>query len=103
MTIFPGPTTRAVILIPAGADADRWRDECWAYCERCGYEVATIVAATADGWRTALEMWAVGQAEVIVAYRRGHLPAERVPRVEIVTEEPRRQPGARRTVRRYQS
>lgn len=89
--------TTALIMAPAGPRGARWRDECWEYCQRHGYEVIGVVPADVVGWRAAMEAWLTGGVDVLVIRYRSHVPADRVPRVEIISEEepPRRRPGSR--------
>jgi hypothetical protein len=71
---------RAVLFIPP--DAHRWLESCAQYAARHGYEVIAIVAAWADADHMAHQHDAV-----VVTGRRDHVPADRLPRLEVVLEE----------------
>lgn len=73
-------TTLAVLFLPSGACS--WLDSCAQYTARHGYQVVAVVSVWADAVRLARE-----NAAVVVAGRREHLPADRLPRLEIVVEE----------------
>lgn len=98
------PTTRrelkplqAVVFLPPGTPAaGQWTDACGEYVERRGYRLAAVCSA----WADAIRMVINGLADVIVVGRRDHLPRDRKPRVEIVTEETADAPPTRRRPRR---
>ncbi len=71
---------RAVLFIPP--DAYRWLETCAQYAARHGYQVIAIVTAWADADHMAHEHDAV-----VVAGQRAHVPADRLPRLEVVVEE----------------
>lgn len=76
---------RAIIYIPGGLEASRWLLLCMEYIHRCQY---TPVAVVRNGdWPSAQRMRDDGQADLIVVARRDHLPADRLPREEVVEEE----------------
>lgn len=82
---------RAIIYISRSDDLDHLTTACVEYCERRGYTLVSLVAGDPRGrkWRDAYEMLLSGNADVLVAPSRGHLPANRVPRIEIVDEQGR--------------
>lgn len=88
----------AVVFLPPGVPgAGLWTDACGEYIERRGYRLAAVCGA----WGDAVRMVLAGEAEVVVVGRRDHLPADRKPRVEVVTEaastaENRRRPRRQR-------
>lgn len=90
----------AVLFIPPGPSAERWRDLCGSYCHDHRYTIVAI----ATTWAAAFAMLISGEASVAVVGRRDHLPPDRTPRLEVVTEPqpvmPTRSPMSRRTVRR---
>lgn len=73
-------TIHAILFIPGGNCA--WMDTCAQYTARHGYQVIAVVSAWADAMRLARL-----HSAVVVAGRREHLPADRLPRLEIVVEE----------------
>lgn len=90
---------RAVIYVPAGREANRWREVCMLYCANRGYEVVGVVTAPRNvgRWRDVRAMARRDALDVLVAARRDHLPAGRRPRIEVVEEQPRSgRPPARR-------
>lgn len=101
----PGPTGRreigplhAIVFVPPGTgSAGVWTDACGEYVQRRGYHLAAVCSA----WADAIRMVINGVADVIVVGRRDHLPRDRKPRVEVVTEaaktgEEHRRPQRRR-------
>lgn len=72
--------TLAVLFLPSGAC--NWLDTCAKYTARHGYQVVAVVSVWADAVRLARQ-----HAAVVVAGQREHLPADRLPRLEIVVEE----------------
>jgi hypothetical protein len=91
---------RAVIWIPTHADLYRWGAACAEYCARHGYELYGVIHGA---WRDATRLLIAGDAQVAVIASREHLPPDRVPRIEIVSEVPGRERAAptRRRPRRY--
>lgn len=73
-------TILAVLFLPDSACG--WLDTCAMYTARHGYQVVAVVHVWADAVRLARQ-----HAAVVVAGRREHLPADRLPRLEIVVEE----------------
>jgi len=55
---------------------------CTQYCLEAGYEAIAVVRGV---WEEAMDYVAAGEAEVIVAAEDGDLPADRTPRVEVVS------------------
>lgn len=88
----------AVLFVPcAGPAAARWLKVCGEFADRKGYKVVSIVKA----WDDVVRMVHAGQATIVVVGRRDHLPENRMPRMEVVTEtEPQLPPEQRRPVRR---
>lgn len=75
-------TSRAIIYLRTW----KYGPECHEYCEAKGYRVVGVVYDP-DGSRydATFDAIVTGQAEVIVAWDYGDLPADRVPRVEPVS------------------
>lgn len=74
----------AVIYLPTGLAASaRWRDACAEYCQRRRYRIVAVVSE----WRDLARMIVEGQAAVAVVGRRDHLPRDRTPRLDVVTEQ----------------
>lgn len=88
---------QAVLFVPcAGQNAARWIDACAEHATKRGYKVVSIVKA----WDDVIKMIRAGQATVVVVGRRDHLPRNRTPRLEFVTDsEPEAAPEQRRPVR----
>jgi hypothetical protein len=86
-------TVRAVLLIPAGDidEAQRWahRDECLEHCKRREYAVVGVAARWEDAAYVVLQR----EADIVVAARNDHFPADRVPRTETPETAPA-DPGA---------
>ncbi len=90
---------QAILFVPfIGPPASRWRDVCAVYCARKKYRVIAVVSA----WADVIAMTQSGHATVVVVGERGHLPPDREPRLEVVTEENEvpQLPAQRRLVRR---
>lgn len=90
---------RAIIWVPSGNDAERWKRVCVDYCERRGYDIVSVIYVQSDGlaeWRQLAAM--ADEYEVLVVGRQDHLPAQRSPRVEVVADAG--QPPWRRRPRR---
>jgi len=89
---------RCVLFIPSGSGSRQWLAICAAYCETNHYEIIAIAAI----WDDAIAILAAGEASVAVVGRRDHLPPDRTPRIEVVTEQPTDdpQPMRRRPHRR---
>lgn len=79
MAVMVSPIA-AILFIPGGNCG--WIDACAQYTARHGYQVIAVVSVWADAMRLARQ-----HAAVVVAGRREHLPADRLPRLEIVVEE----------------
>jgi hypothetical protein len=79
MEVMVSHTINAILFIPTGGN---WMDLCAQYTARHGYQIIAVVSVWADAIGLARE-----HAAVVVAGRREHLPADRLPRLEIVVEE----------------
>lgn len=89
--------TDAVIYVPTGSSAARWRDACAEYCQQRRYRIVAIVSI----WEDVLSLLITGEAVVAVAGRRDHLPAQRRMRLEVITDlNPQPIPEQRRPARR---
>jgi hypothetical protein len=88
----------SILFIPSGPGARRWREICAGYCARKKYRIVAIVSV----WSDVVTMTRSGRAGVVVVGDRRHLPRDRVPRIEVVTEEVVEPvlPAQRRLVRR---
>jgi hypothetical protein len=93
---------RALIYIPGGEQMTRWQRICGQHVEARGYRLVSIVIDDAGGakWPNVLTLVRAGQADVIVVARRDQLPKDRLPRIEVATEEPTLQLRQRQPVRR---
>jgi hypothetical protein len=90
---------RAIIYVPT-VDRERWAAACFAYCQRHGHEVVALVVDGPGRWDQVFTMFAAGEADIVVVGSSDHPPADRLPRIESVTEELPRfgsDPGQRRT------
>jgi len=75
---------RAVIYVPADSpNTNRWTLRAIEYVEHHRYELDSIV----HDWDNISAMLATRDVDVIVALRRDHPPADRVPRLEYVEDE----------------
>lgn len=84
-------TLRAIIYVAADGDVIRAEAACLEYCERHLYEVVALVHGdhAAELWNGGITaMLANGGADVVVVWTRSELPAQRLPRIEVVAEEP---------------
>lgn len=88
----------AIAYIPAGLDAAAWTPEMQAYAEQHGYVVRHLVRH----WPEVEALLHLDDQLVVLVPTRGHLPPDRLPRIEIIDEEPQRPPapGQRRPQRR---
>ncbi len=68
--------------------------DCFAYCERMGYEV--VDPSPVFTWDDAMGMVLTRRADIIVVADHDEPPPERVPRWEAVTDPPGSQGRARR-------
>jgi len=93
---------RAVIYLPAGEQMDRWRRTCALHVEARGYELVSIVIDEASGerWSSIQALLRDGRVDVIVVARRDQLPPDRLPRIEVASEEPTLALRQRQPVRR---
>lgn len=88
----------AVVLVPPGIQGSGlWTDACAEHVQKRGYRLAAVCSAWADAMRMIFD----GIADVIVVGRRDHLPRDRTPRVDVITEanqagESRRRPQRRK-------
>lgn len=91
---------QSIVFLPHNVnDAHRWVMACAQYCAMRRYEVVAVVHT----WADAIKIIREGRATVLVTGRHDHLPPDRVPRVEIVTEQQHVTavpPSRRRPVRR---
>lgn len=74
--------SKAVIYVPAG-DYLQAATECLDALDVAGYELEGIVRGN---WPTAEAMLLDGRVDVVLVADRAHLPVDRTPRVEEVTE-----------------
>ena len=76
----------AVVFVPAAAsDPEEFASiaaPCLERVEACGYAFAGIVRS----WPDARQMLESGRAHVVVVASRSHLPRDRRPRIEAVTD-----------------
>lgn len=72
----------AVVFRPPGPGSGVWTDACGEYIERRGYRLAAVCSV----WRDVVRLVFDGLADVVVVGRRDHLPRNRRPRVEVITE-----------------
>ena len=82
---------RAIIYVAADGDLIRAETACVEYCERHGYQVVALVVGDGDGqswFHGVVGMLTAHEAELIVVWTRAELPAARLPRLEVVVEEP---------------
>lgn len=94
---------RAIIWLPDDPEWERYAGWCHDYCETTEREIVAIIDARAGGqFIDAMRMFIGGEADTIVVARRDHLPADRVPRVEVVAEERRHVAPATRDQHRQQ-
>jgi len=78
---------RAIIYVPNDEDQRKWDTACLAYCARRGYQVVARVVDGPGQWDQVFAMFKSGEAEVVVVARSLHLPSDRLPRIESVTED----------------
>lgn len=71
----------AILFVPS-SDFRRWLDLCGEYAARHGYTVIAVISDWDDVQSLARE-----HSAVVIAGHRDHLPADRLPRIELVTEE----------------
>ncbi|MEU5939424.1 hypothetical protein ABZ807_09555 [Micromonospora sp. NPDC047548] len=97
---MPHRATRdhAVVFVPATttdpAEFAAVAAPCLERVEACGYVFAGIVRT----WPDARELMEQGRAHVVVVADRGHLPADRRPRVETVNDAVRVNPAQQHVV-----
>ena len=89
---------RAIIFGPP-EDRERWEAECLAYCERQRYVVVSLIIGGDEKWPAVRDALMTGVADVVVVASKDHLPSDRSPRIESVTEELPAIPARRRTGR----
>src|SRR6476659_5812842 len=75
---------RAIVFVPSD-HFDPHADHCIEHCEERGY---TLVAIVRDNWSAVVGMIAAKQAEIVVVSTETHLDPERLPRVEVVADQP---------------
>lgn len=76
------PLLIAVAYVPP-RDYEQAAAECIEYCQEVRYSFAGLIRGD---WDAAVSMIEDGQAHVIVVAYASHLPAGRLPRVEVVAE-----------------
>lgn len=74
-----------------GPDFGQRAAECGGYCDRRDYQIMAVVPCDAEGkrWQEVLAAVAAGEYDVIVVRDREDLSPDRVPRLEVVSEEER--------------
>lgn len=77
---------RAIIYVPT-VDRQRWEAACFAYCQRHGHEVVALIVDGPGTWDQVFVMFNAGEADIVVVGSSTHPPADRLPRIESVTEE----------------
>lgn len=85
---------RAVILVPAGPDAEQDAQDCIRWCETTGHPVAHVIVGS--GWQEAVRICLDGDAELVVMPRRTDIRADWVPQLRVVEEERARAAERRR-------
>lgn len=79
---------RAVVWVADDPEWERYTRWCVHYCDRKDYVLVAVVEQRMGGQYHDVEgMIMDGRVEVVVVPDRSHLPSERSPRVEVVTEE----------------
>lgn len=86
----------AAIYIPTGADLNRWLTACTELAQARGWHADTLVRR----WDDLVSLALSGRAPVAIVGTRGHLPPDRVPRIEAVDEQPPLTVPAQRRPRR---
>lgn len=87
---------RSIVFLPNHVDS-QWMQVCAAYCTAHRYEIVAVV----HRWRDAMRLMDDGLATVLVTGRPDHLPPDREPRIEVVTEhQPEPESSARRRPKR---
>jgi hypothetical protein len=88
------PRQPAIVYIPAGLDAGDWSREAQSYADHRDYVVRHLVRH----WREVQALMRINDQLVVLVSTRGHLPPDRLPRLEIVDEQEDRPaaPGQRR-------
>lgn len=74
----------AIIFVPPDPASRPWLVIDAQYCARKDYQVVAV----ATDWNDVLRMLKDDDIDVVVVGRREHLPPDRTPRLEIVTEPP---------------
>lgn len=75
---------RAVIFVPSN-EFDPHAGRCTQHCEDQDYELAGIVR---DDWPTVARMLSAGEVDVVVVSSETHLDPRRLPRIEVVAQQP---------------
>jgi len=76
--------SNAVVFVPAGdPDYARWLMVCGDYCNSRGYEITAVVS----DWADAMTLCTTAGVDIVVTARWDHLPPDRTPRLEIVTDQ----------------
>jgi hypothetical protein len=87
---------RAIIYCPSSASTARCLRRCRQYCTEAGYSLVAEVDDGTGGWRYVMVLVARGMADIIVVDDRTHLPPDRTPRLEVVSEQERQRSAHRR-------
>lgn len=89
----------ALIYVRA-SNLNRYTDRCAEYCNRLGLRVSAVIVDELDGgrWPEAAQMLRDGAVQVLVVADRDELPADRTPRVDVVSEQRRRPELSQRPV-----
>lgn len=72
----------ALIFLPRGPQFTRWLDQCALYCHAHAYRVLAVVGH----WDDIAAYLHQGFRGVVVVVTLGHLPPDRLPRIEAVDD-----------------
>lgn len=72
---------QAILYLPP--QAERWMPQMIRYCHQRGYDIIAVVSDWADIWG----MLEAQPDTVVVAPLREHVPADRLPRLEVLAEQ----------------
>lgn len=86
----------SIVFVPSDQTARPWLIICAEHCARHGYHMVAVVSDWDDAWH----MLRDGEAQVLVIGQRDHLPPDRLPRIEFVTDVPPDVPPELRRPRR---
>lgn len=73
----------ALIFVPPDPAARPWLTICAQYCARKKYTVKAVVS----DWDDVIRLLREDGVEIVVVGRREHLPPQRAPRIECVTDQ----------------